>query len=54
MEGATVEWTFTDAGEPGRHDRARMVIRDAGGLVVLEVDATLSGGNQQAHAANTQ
>jgi hypothetical protein len=52
VDGATLEWTFTDAGEGGvNRDRARMVIQDAAGLVVLEVDALLAGGNHQAHAA---
>jgi hypothetical protein len=52
VDGATAEWTFTDVGEPGiNRDRARMVIRNAVGLVVLEVDAQLAGANHQAHAA---
>lgn len=55
VAGATVEWTFTDAGEPGiNRDRARMVIKDAAGVVVLEVDAMLDGGNHQAHAEVTK
>lgn len=48
-EGATIEWTFTDAGEPGRADTARMVIRDALGREVLAVSGTLIQGNHQAH-----
>jgi hypothetical protein len=47
--GATATWTFTDAGEPGRDDFAQIVIRDAGGNIVLAVSGTLSGGNHQAH-----
>lgn len=49
VDGATVEFIFTDAGEPGRNDRARILIRDAGGNVVLDVDGTLQFGNHQAH-----
>jgi hypothetical protein len=50
VPGATVEWTFTDAGEPGTNDRARMVIRDPLGNVVLSVDGKLNKGNHQAHS----
>lgn len=50
VPGATVEWTFTDAGEPGTNDRARMVIRDPLGSIVLSVDGKLNKGNQQAHS----
>lgn len=49
QEGATIEFTFTDAGEPGVNDRARIVIRDAAGNVVLSVDGNLRFGNHQAH-----
>ncbi len=51
--GATAEWIFTDAGEPGTSDRIRrLIIRDAGGNVVLSIDdpgKTLTFGNHQAH-----
>jgi len=47
--GATVEWTFTDAGEPGTSDAAQIVIRDAFGITVLDVSGTLRKGNHQAH-----
>ena len=48
--GATIEWTFTDAGEPGTLDTAKYLIRDSGGNVVLSVPATnLTFGNHQAH-----
>lgn len=50
VPGATVEWTFTDAGEPGINDRARIVIRDALGALVLSVDGNLNKGNHQAHS----
>lgn len=48
-DGATAEWKFTDAGEPGTADTASIVIRDAAGAVVLEVSGSLQRGNQQAH-----
>jgi hypothetical protein len=46
---ATADWTFTDAGEPGNKDTARIIIRDANGNTVLSVSGTLKGGNNQAH-----
>jgi hypothetical protein len=51
--GATAEWTFTDAGEPGTVDQiVSLVIRDAGGSVVLTVEEEfLTFGNHQAHKA---
>lgn len=49
VEGATIEFIFTDDGEPGTDDRARIVIRDETGDIVLEVDGTLRFGNHQAH-----
>ena len=51
--GATAEWIFTDAGEPGINDRIRkLIIRDNSGAVVLSVPDpghTLTYGNHQAH-----
>ena len=47
--GATVEWVFTDAGEPGKNDTARITIIDAGGNVVLAVAGYLEKGNHQTH-----
>jgi hypothetical protein len=47
--GATIQFTFTDAGEPGVNDLTAMRIIDASGNVVLETSSTLTGGNQQAH-----
>jgi hypothetical protein len=47
--GATAQWTFTDAGEPGKNDRMRITILDPDGDVVLNVDATLGGGTHQMH-----
>src|SRR5207245_10354642 len=51
VSGYTVEWTFTDAGEPGTSDTARIVIRDAFGFIILDVSGTLEKGNNQAHDA---
>jgi hypothetical protein len=45
---ATVEWTFTDGGKGGDSDVARIVIRDAAGLPVLDVNDTLAKGDHQA------
>jgi hypothetical protein len=50
VAGATAEWTFTDAGEPGRNDTAKIVIKNASNTVVLTVSGKLKNGNQQAHA----
>jgi len=52
QEGATAQWTFTDAGEPGSNDTARIVIHDAAGNTVVTVSGALQKGNQQAHAAS--
>jgi hypothetical protein len=49
ISGATAEWTFTDAGEPGKNDTAKVVIRDASATIVLTVAGKLINGNQQAH-----
>lgn len=47
--GATAEWTFTDAGEPGRDDFAEFVIKDVNSNIVVTVSGLLDRGNQQAH-----
>ncbi len=49
VSGATAEWVFTDAGEPGKNDRAKILIKDVNGNVVLQVSGTLNNGNHQAH-----
>jgi uncharacterized repeat protein (TIGR01451 family) len=58
IKGATAEWTFTDAGEPGGShagcapntcDWAKIKITDANGNVVLEVEGYITFGNQQFH-----
>ena len=50
VDGASVKWTFTDAGEPGSKDSGRITIKDSEGQTVLDVSGTLNkGGNHQAH-----
>jgi hypothetical protein len=50
VPGATAEWTFTDAGEPGTSDTATIVVKDASNAIVLSVSGTLTNGNHQAHS----
>ncbi|MDE1816500.1 MAG: hypothetical protein KGI11_08085 [Thaumarchaeota archaeon] len=50
VSGATAQWTFTDAGEPGKNDQATIVIKDNSGNTVLSVSGNLQHGNQQAHS----
>jgi hypothetical protein len=47
--GYTVSWVFTDKGEPGKMDTARITIKDPSNNVVLAVDGNINSGNQQAH-----
>jgi hypothetical protein len=47
--GASAEWTFVDAGEPGKDDSVKLQIKDAVGNVMLEVSGFLQNGNHQAH-----
>ena len=49
VSGATAVWVFTDDGQPGRTDFMAIVIRDAGGSIVLDAFGNLAGGNHQAH-----
>lgn len=49
VPGATAQFTFTDAGEPGVNDSLKLVIKDINGNVVLDASATLTHGNHQAH-----
>jgi hypothetical protein len=49
VSGATATWVFTDAGEPGKNDRAQIVIKNNLGATVLTVSGNLDKGNQQAH-----
>lgn len=52
VSGYRIWFTFTDNGEPGKKDFARIEIRDAGGNLVVYVANTLRNGNQQAHPEN--
>jgi hypothetical protein len=47
--GATIDFTFTDAGEPGTSDTASYSIYNSSGALVLTGSGTLDKGNQQAH-----
>jgi hypothetical protein len=47
--GATAEWKFTDAGEPGTNDTAQIIIKDGSSTTVLSVSGNLDNGNHQAH-----
>jgi hypothetical protein len=48
--GARIYFVFTDAGEPGRQDTARIKILDVASNVVLDVGTIhLQNGNHQAH-----
>ena len=49
MSGYTAEWVFVDAGEPGKNDTAKIVIKDPSNVVVLQAEGNLKNGNQQAH-----
>lgn len=50
VDGATIRFGFSDEGEPGKNDKAAMVIWDADGTEVLKVKDSLKNGNHQAHA----
>lgn len=51
VSGYKAKWVMTDAGEPGKSDRLRLVITNPAGLVtVLLVGGNLNVGNHQAHA----
>jgi hypothetical protein len=48
--GYNVDFTFVDAGEPGRNDTSQIRITNAStGAVVLDLPTTVLGGNHQAH-----
>ncbi len=50
VAGYKAHWTFTDAGEPGTNDHAKIVITNGTGTtIVLDVSGNLQKGNQQAH-----
>ena len=46
---ATAEWTFTDAGEPGKGADSMAILIKVGSTVVLQATGILDGGNHQAH-----
>jgi hypothetical protein len=50
VAGAAIDFTFTDAGEPGKNDHATIVIKDSSSTIVLSVSGNLQNGNQQAHS----
>lgn len=47
--GATIEFYFSDRGEPGKFDYAEFEIMDVDGNPVQTVSGTLQNGNHQAH-----
>lgn len=49
VDGAKIEFVFTDAGEPGKKDIATMRIWNKANSLVLEVSGFLNKGNHQAH-----
>lgn len=52
VDGASVTWTFTDAGGPGSNDSASLLINDALGNAVLSVSGKLARGDNKAHPGN--
>ncbi len=50
VSGYTIEFKFTDAGEPGINDHAKISITAPDSSVVLSVSGNINRGNQQAHA----
>ncbi len=55
VSGATIQFTFDDAGEPGRNDSVKMLIKDKSGATVLNTGNSfvkIDVGNQQAHQDN--
>ena len=49
VEGATITFVLTDAGEPGKKDFASFEITGCPGGLTLSVSGNLNKGNQQAH-----
>ena len=49
VDDATIDFVFTDAGEPGTNDTATYTIRDGDGNLILSASGNLDNGNQQAH-----
>jgi hypothetical protein len=52
VAGYTVQFVFTDNGEPGTNDIADIQILDADGNIVLDVSDNLCFGDLQAHSDN--
>jgi hypothetical protein len=52
VDGATITFTLTDAGEPGKKDFASYEISGCPGGLTLTVSGNLNKGNQQAHKTN--
>lgn len=50
--GATIEFVFVDAGEPGRDDTASIKVWNSDGDLVLDVAGNIKKGNIQAHKDN--
>jgi hypothetical protein len=48
VAGATIRFSFTDAGEPGREDTAEFTIMGPNGAIAYDGGA-IDGGNHQAH-----
>jgi hypothetical protein len=49
VDGAAVNLTFTDAGEPGKNDTARILVSGCPGGGGVSVSGKLKNGNHQAH-----
>lgn len=49
VPGATIQWWFTDFGEPGKNDHSSIIIKDAHGNLVMVIKGNLLNGNHQAH-----
>jgi hypothetical protein len=49
VSGYSVQWTFIDAGEPGKNDSAKIVIKDPTNLTILSAEGKITQGNNQAH-----
>jgi hypothetical protein len=49
ISGYTAEWTFVDAGEPGKNDTAKIAIKNPSNVVILRAGGTINKGNHQAH-----
>lgn len=49
VAGATIKFTFVDAGEPGTSDHATIDVYNASNVLVLHVASLLKNGNFQTH-----